>query len=247
MVDVFVDMPGATAGRGRAARHAAPGAAALGGPRRRVRLLDLEPGPGDGHRALPRRPGRGAGARPAQPEARGERRSHPAGRLGARSSSRGRSTTCRSWRVTLWCARYGDDQLRLLAGAGARRRQGGAGRLGGDAHRRTAARQVTVELDPARLAACGLDPLARAARHRRRNVAPARRPTIVSGGRDHGRSRRARWLAASSDVGDVVVAVARRAPGARCATSPTVARRRRRAGRPTCASTSRAGGGRTRP
>ena len=98
MIDVFVDMPGAspTEVEQRVTRPAR--ADPLGDSWRRVPLLHLESEPRDDRGPLPRRPGRRARARPAQSEARGEcrRGCRPAHQcLWCRPA---RSTTCRSWR-----------------------------------------------------------------------------------------------------------------------------------------------------
>ena len=145
------------AGGGRAAGHAAHGEAALGGARRRVPLLDLEPGHVDGDRPLLRRPERGAGARPPQPEAGLEPRPHP----------RRRDAAARQGALDRRRAGAGADALgrplrRLPAAAdrrAARRRpEAGARRVARSPSSAGAPRQVTVEIDPNRLAAYGLRP-----------------------------------------------------------------------------------------
>ena len=98
------------------------GTAAVGDPRRRVRLLDLESGGSrwsivrfkvgeDEERGLVR----------LNQKLAAEHGPHPARRDAAAGASRARSTTCRSWPSRSQSARYGDDQLRALAGAAARR------------------------------------------------------------------------------------------------------------------------------
>ena len=114
MVDVFVRDAGRDAGRRRAARDAADGAAALGGARRRVRLLDVERRAVDGGRPLQGRRSRGSGARPAQSEARGQRRPHPARRrrpdrqapLDRRRADPGRDACGRRATATTSCGRW---------------------------------------------------------------------------------------------------------------------------------------------
>ena len=71
MIDVFVEMPGASPAEVEQRRDAPDGEAALGDPRRRVRLLHVEPGRSRWSivRFLSARTK--SGARPAEPEARG--------------------------------------------------------------------------------------------------------------------------------------------------------------------------------
>ena len=95
MIDVFVDMPGASPTEVEQRVTRPIETAALGSARRRVPLLHLQPGPSDGRRPISRRPGRRTRARPAESEARREcdarcRQAHR--RLSSRLD---RSTTCR--------------------------------------------------------------------------------------------------------------------------------------------------------
>ena len=124
MVDVFVEMPGRDAGRRGTARDAADGAAPLGGARCRVRLLDLERRAVDGGRPLQGRRSRRGGPRPAQSEARGQRRSHPARRH-------------RSDRQAPFDRRRADPGGDRVVGALRRRPAAGAGRATARRHRRS--------------------------------------------------------------------------------------------------------------
>ena len=189
-------------------------------------LLHVQPGPGDGRRPLPGRRGRGARARAAEPEARRQRCDccRPARRR--RSSSRARSTTCRSWRsrsgahatTTFGCGSSPaqlHDALKEVPDVSEVTIIGGR------------PRQVTRRARPGALAArqhrsarrcSGRSPRANARCDGRRHRQPAIAATL----------RRDRRLARdrSTTCGDVVVGDARRRAGASRATSrrsPTAA------------------------
>ncbi len=240
MIDVFVRDARRHARRGRAARHAAARAAAVGDARRRVRLLHLEPGPVDGHRALPGRRSRGSGLRPAQPEAGRQRRPHPARRVGAareaaldrRRADPGADAVVGGATATTSCARSPAqlrDAIKQVPDVSEVTLIGGR------------PRQLRVDLDPARLAAYGLDPLAVRRRCTRANAAqrppPGRSPaaarrSVEAGDRLHD---------APTTSARVVVA----ARGGRAGAPPRRRRgrrRRRRARRATSPSSRRAAG-----
>ena len=141
MIDVFVADARRLRARGGGARHQAHGEAAVGDPRRRVHLLDVEPGHVDGDRALLRGPGRREEHRPAEPEAARELRPDPAGRLAAAGEAALDRRRADSGADAL------ERALRRFRTAahrrpGARRHQAGAGRLGRGDHRRPAARDA---------------------------------------------------------------------------------------------------------
>ncbi len=80
MIDVMVAMPGAECARRREPRHAPDRKAALGNRRRRIPLLDRQPGRESYHRPLQGRHRSRGGPRAAEPETADEFRPHPARR-----------------------------------------------------------------------------------------------------------------------------------------------------------------------
>ena len=203
-------MPGASPAEVEQRRHAADGEAAVGDPRRRVSLLDVEPGPVDGHRPLPGRRGRGERAlvRLNQKLAAQLRTRMPPGALGAVVKPRSIDD------VPVLAAHALGRALRRLPaaadrGAAARGDQGSAGRLGGHASSAGARAQMTVELDPAGSRPTAVDPLmVRQALTRRRTPGCRRRhrrPAIAARC-----SRPAAGSRAPARSRDVVVGDARR-------------------------------------
>ncbi len=136
MIDVMVQMPGASPAEVEQRVTRPMEKLHLGDPRRRVRLLDVEPGPLHGDRPLLRRPERRAGHRPAQSEALRQHGPDPAGRVAAH-----REAAVDRRRAGDGAHAVGRALLGRRApagrGAAARRHQGGPRRVGGD-HRRRA-------------------------------------------------------------------------------------------------------------
>ena len=97
MIDVLVPYPGAIGARGGGAGGDADRAAGVGDPGRRVRLHDLESQLRHGDRALQGGSGSRGSARQAVHQDHGASGGSCPQAPGRRSSSRSRSTTCRSW------------------------------------------------------------------------------------------------------------------------------------------------------
>jgi hypothetical protein len=197
MVDVFVEMPGASPAEveQRVTRPMekllweVPGVEyvySTSSPGQSMVIVRFKVGEAEERRSC-------GSTRSSRPMPTGSRRASS-----GRSSSRGRSTTCRSWRVTLWSARYDDDQLRRSPAScttPSRRSR----RLGGDAHRRAAAAGARRGR-PGAAVAYGLDPLA-CARHRGANTRDGGRGPVSGGQADRleagSRLRRATTCATS--------------------------------------------------
>ena len=137
MVDVFVEMPGAS-----------PAEVEQRVTRPMEKLLWEIPGveylystsaPGQSMVVVRFRSARTkSGARPAQPEAAGELRSHPARRVAADRQTAVDRRRADPGAHAFWSARYDDDQTAAARRRSARRDRGSARCVGGDAHRRPA-------------------------------------------------------------------------------------------------------------
>ena len=217
MVDVFVQMPGATPAEVEQRVTRPDGAPAVGSAWRRVRVLHLEQRAARGHRPLPvGEPEEAALVRLNQKLA-ANADLIPPGAIGPLVKPRSIDDVP-ILAVTLWSPRYDDFQLRTLA-AQLRDAIAEVPDVSEVTTHRRPTRQLRVTIDPARLAAYGLDPP--------RCWRPSRRANVQTAAPD-------RW------AGPGHRPRSRRSPALRSTTSPTswspsrgsrallVARRRRR-------------------